>query len=173
MKISIIVAVAKNNIIGKENKLPWFLPSDLKYFKEKTMKHHILMGRKTFESINSTLPGRKIIVASRKNQSFNKKDVIIVDSITKGINLAKNNGEPELFIVGGATIFDKTLILTDKIYITKIEKEFEGDAYFPEINSTDWRLLNSSEIFSENNLNFRFMIYKRNNFRNRRDDRDE
>ncbi|MCD4820384.1 MAG: dihydrofolate reductase [Candidatus Cloacimonetes bacterium] len=173
MRISIIVAISKNNIIGNENRLPWNLPSDLKYFKEKTMGHYILMGRKTFESIDSNLQGRKIIIVSRKIQSYKPKDIFLVHSITKGINLAKNAGEPELFVVGGATLFNRTLKFADRLYLTEINNEFEGDTYFPEINFSNWKLFNSSKTFLENDINFRFMTYQRNNLRLRRDDRDE
>jgi len=173
MELILIAAMAKNRVIGKNNNIPWHIPEEMHHFKKSTMGHAVIMGRKTFESIDSNLPGRKIIVVSRKIKKYNKKNVFIVDSVIKGINLAKNSGEPELFIAGGATIFNKTLKFTDKIYLTKIENEFEGETFFPKIDTSDWKLLNSSQTFLENNLYFRFMIYQRHNFRHRRDDRDE
>jgi len=173
MNLSIIAAVSKNYTIGINNKIPWNLPTDLKYFKEKTMGHYLLMGRKTFESLNTGLPGREIIVLSRKEISYKKKNMIVVNSIIKGITYAKNAGEVELFISGGAEIFEKTINIVDKIYLTMIDSDFEGDTFFPYINFSDWRLLNSSQTYMENDLKFRFLIYARKKRRNKRDDRDE
>ena len=137
--LSIIVAVAKNNVIGKDNQLIWHLPEDLKRFKEITSGHTIIMGRKTFESLGRVLPNRKhIILCNDADLNINDKNVTIVDDINRlGEYISK---EEENFIIGGATIYKLMLPKVDKLYITKINQEFDGDVYFPEISEENWKI---------------------------------
>ena len=141
MSISIIVAVAENNVIGKDNSLIWHLPADMKFFKEKTTGHCVIMGRKNYESIPEKfrpLPNRtNIIITHQKN--YNALGAIVVNSVEEAINKAKKNGDNEIFIIGGAEIFNQTLDQTDKIYYTKIYHSFEGDTFFPEIDLKKWK----------------------------------
>ncbi len=137
MDISIIVAVAKNNVIGNENKLIWRLSDDLKRFKKLTTGHHILMGRKTFESIGKPLPNRKNLIITR-NKDYKVEGGFVFQDIESAIDFAKENGEDELFIIGGGEIYRKLLDRTERIYLTKVHTSPEGDAFFPELESEDW-----------------------------------
>jgi dihydrofolate reductase len=128
MKVSLLVACDTNLGIGKNNALPWHLPSDLKFFKEKTNGHHILMGRKTYDSIGKPLPNRITLVVSR-NASLEIPGTHTFTSITKAIDFARSENESELFIVGGAEIYNLALPLADTLYITRIENAFEVDAW--------------------------------------------
>lgn len=138
MITSIIVAVSQNNVIGKDNQLPWHLPADLQYFKRLTMGHHIIMGRKTYESIGKNLPGRTFIVIT-KNKEFKAEGCFVVHSLDEALLLAKTRNESEAFIIGGAEIFNLSMGKADKIYLTKICQDFEGDTFFPEFNPALWR----------------------------------
>lgn len=138
MKISIIVAVAENNIIGYKNKLPWHLPADLANFKKITTRHHVVMGQRTFESIGKPLPGRKIIILSDEPR-YKQKGCKIAHSINEAIQIAKKADEKELIIAGGASIYKQFLSIADKIYLTKIGQRFNGDAYFPKIDRGKWK----------------------------------
>ena len=137
--LSIIVAVAKNNVIGKDNQLIWHLPEDLKRFKEITSGHTIIMGRKTFESLGRVLPNRKhIILCNDADLNINDENVTIVDDINRLGEYI--NKEEENFIIVGATIYKLMLPKVDKLYITKINQEFDGDVYFPEISEENWKI---------------------------------
>ncbi len=144
MKISIIVAVSENNVIGKRNKMPWYIPLDLKHFKEITMGHHILMGRKTYESIGKALPGRTSLIVTR-NKNSEAKDCFIFENIQNAIDFAKSKKEEELFVIGGSEIYNQVLSKTQKIYMTKIHDNIDGDVYFPELNSGEWKEENIEE----------------------------
>jgi dihydrofolate reductase len=137
-RISIIVAMAKNRVIGANNKLPWHLSADLKRFKALTMGHHIVMGRKTFESIGRILPGRTTVVVTR-NPDFHADGAIVVNDIDAA--LAKCIGDREAFFIGGKSIFQSALPFAERIYLTEIDKQFEGDVHFPAIEMHDWRLI--------------------------------
>ena len=139
--ISIIVAASDNNVIGKDNKLIWHLPADMKFFKETTTGHCIITGRKNYESIPEKfrpLPNRTNIVITRQ-ENYNAPGAIVVKSIEEAIEKAKQTGDDEIFIIGGAEIFKQSLHLTDKIYFTKIYHFFEGDVFFPELNTSEWK----------------------------------
>ena len=141
MNISIIVAVAENNVIGKDNSLIWHLPADMKFFKEKTTGHCIITGRKNYESIPEKfrpLPNRTNIVITRQ-ANYHAPGTIIVDSIEKAIETAKEKGENEIFIIGGAEIFKQCMRFVDRIYLTKIYHSFDGDVFFPEIDPHEWK----------------------------------
>lgn len=137
MILSIIAAVAKNGVIGKDNRLPWNIPEDLAHFKKITSGHTVIMGRKTFESIGKPLLGRTNIVITR-NRDFSHEQVHVVHSIKEAIRLARDNRESEAFIIGGAEIYKQALPLAHKIYLTRIDKSYRGDAYFPELGP-EWK----------------------------------
>lgn len=144
MKRSIIVAVAENGVIGKDNDLIWHLPRDLRFFQRTTKGHDMLMGRKTLQALGKPLKGRHHIVISRGFE-YEHEQVSVVSSVEDGIALSEQRGENELFISGGGSIYqyclDKELV--DKLYITRVHHEFEGDTVFPEIDMQKWRLLTS------------------------------
>ena len=138
--ISIIVAIAENNVIGKDNSLIWHLPADMKFFKEKTMGHCIITGRKNYESIPEKfrpLPNRTNIVITRQKE-YAAPGAIVVSSLEEAIKKAKLIGGDEIFIIGGAEIYKQSLHLVDRIYLTKIFHAFDGDVFFPELNISEW-----------------------------------
>lgn len=139
MVISLIVAVSQNNVIGKENRLPWHLPEDLKYFKNTTWAMPIVMGRKTWESLGKALPGRTNIVISRNNE-FNAEGAHVVDSLESAKKIAEALDVKEIFVIGGAEIFSLALPLAQRLYLTRIHQDFEGDVFFPAIDPSKWEL---------------------------------
>ena len=140
--ISIIVAVGEKNVIGKDNTLIWRLPADMKYFKDKTVNHCVITGRKNFESIPEKfrpLPGRTNIVVTRQS-NYEAPGAIVVNSIEEGISKAKElNLSDEIFIIGGAQIYKQSMDLCDRLYITEIFHPFDGDAFFPEVDTNQWK----------------------------------
>jgi dihydrofolate reductase len=144
MIISFIVAASENNVIGKDNKLPWCLPSDMKYFKNITWAMPVVMGRKTFESLGKPLKGRQNIVITRKTD-WKPEGVEIVHSIDLAIIAATKMDAKEIFIIGGAEIFQSALPSADRIYLTRIHENFEGDAFFPELKQDEWKLVSSRD----------------------------
>lgn len=141
---SIIVAKADNNVIGKNNSLIWHMPADLRHFKSKTMGHYIIMGRKTFESMDKPLPGRTSIVVTR-NKDYRAEGCLIVHHVQEAFDIAEANKQKEVFILGGAQIYDITLDAADKIYLTEIKATLEGDTFFPEIDKSKWREVRREE----------------------------
>lgn len=160
--LSIIVAKAKNNIIGKENKVIWDLPEDLKHFKDLTTGHTIIMGRKTFESLGKVLPNRKHIIFSQ-NPDFkvNDENVQVVHSLLQIQDLIE--GEEESFVIGGAMIYNFLMPYVKKMYVTEIGEEFEGDAFFPKINPEIWKETNRVKGIKDknNNIDYEFVTYER------------
>jgi dihydrofolate reductase len=144
MKLSLIVAVAKNGIIGHNNQLIWHLPNDLKQFKRLTTGHCIIMGRKTFKSIGKPLPNRTSIIISR-NMDFQIEGCITVNSLENAISEAKKIETEEAFVIGGAEIYRLALPIVDKIYLTEVHHTYEGDTFFPEIDKNIWQ-----ETYREN-----------------------
>lgn len=140
MKVSLIAAVARNRVIGRDNRLPWRLPADLRRFKELTMGHALLVGRKTFESIGRPLPGRDMIVVSRR-PDYAPEGVRVAHGVQEALGLARESGESELFVAGGSEIYRQTLPVADRLHLTRIEEDVPGDAYFPEFDETEWRLV--------------------------------
>jgi dihydrofolate reductase len=138
MIISLIAAIGKNRTIGKNNGLPWHLPADLKFFKQITLGHHLLMGRKTYDTLEQDLKGRKIIIISHNGSLKATEGCIVAGSLEKGIHLAEEAGESELFIAGGGTIYKQALDIADKMYLTEIEGEFKGDVHFPDYDIKNW-----------------------------------
>ena len=142
MKNSIIVAISDNNVIGKDNALLWRLSADMRFFKEKTTGHHIIMGRKTFESLgNRLLPNRTSIVISRNADYQLPEGGILATSIENAI--AKVKDETEAFFIGGEQIYKSALPFVDTLYITRVHHTFDGDAFFPEIDKSQWKLVSS------------------------------
>lgn len=160
MIISIIVAHGKNNVIGKDNQLLWRLSADLKRFKSITMGHTMIMGRKTFESIGKPLPGRKTIIISR-NESYHVEGCVTCTSLESAFSMCKN--EKEVFVVGGAEIYKQSIDKADKLYLTLVDTKIEGDAYFPKINASDWKLTSEESFKSDekNEHNYQFINYEK------------
>jgi len=123
--------------IGKAGKLPWRLSSDLKRFRELTMGHHMIVGRKTFESIGKPLPGRQMIVVTR-NATFKADSCLVAGSVQAALALAQERGETEVFVIGGAEIYSQTLDAADRVYLTQVHAEVDADTFFPELNRDDW-----------------------------------
>lgn len=142
MILSLLVAASENNVIGKNNQLPWHLPNDLKYFKNLTWGMPILMGRKTFDSIGKPLPGRKSIVITR-NKDWEYEGVDVVHSIEEAVQKAESYGVKEIFVIGGAEIFKTSLSAANRIYLTRIQQDFDGDVFFPEVSEKEWELTSS------------------------------
>lgn len=159
MKVIIIAAVAANNAIGKDNKLLWRIPADMKFFKDKTFDHCVVSGRKNYESIPEKfrpLPGRVNIIVSR-NVDYVQDGALTVHSIQAGIDEAKLMNESECFIIGGAEIYAQSMDLADEMFITHIEDSYVGDAFFPEIDNSKW---NRTSIYAETDkLKNNFEIY--------------
>lgn len=148
MRISFIVAKSENNVIGINNKLPWHLKDDLQNFKRITMGHHMVMGRKTFESIGKALPGRMSLVISSEPRPV-QDQVVWFPSIWRAIKFAERAGETELFIIGGEKIFKSALSIVDRIYLTEIPSVIKGDVYFPQLSMKNWKKV-SEQSFSKN-----------------------
>ena len=142
MKIALVVAVSQNNVIGRNNQLPWHLPEDLQYFKSVTMGKPILMGRKTFDSIGRPLPGRKNIVITR-DLEWDAEGVEVVysvdDALAAGADACAVANSDEIMIIGGAQIYRDCLPIADRLYLTRVEAEIEGDAFFPDIDTKQWQ----------------------------------
>lgn len=160
--LSIIVAKAKNNIIGKDNKLLWHLPDDLKRFKELTIGHNIIMGRKTFESLGGILPNRKHIVFTQ-NPDFkiNDENVQVVHSMLEIQEYIEN--DEENFVIGGAMIYNLLMPYVTKMYVTEIEKDFQGDAFFPRIDTQVWKEVSRENGMKDenNDFDYDYVVYER------------
>ena len=160
---SIIVAIAKNNVIGKSNDLPWYLPADLKHFKEITTGHTVVMGRKTFDSIlarlGKPLPNRTNIVVTR-DKTFESPGAIAVNSLEEVLNF---NDSQELFIIGGAEIYKQSLEKADRLYVTEVDAEIDGDTYFPVIDKNIWHETSRDTYAADekNPYDYAFVVYER------------
>ena len=163
MTLSFLVAASENNVIGKDNKLPWYLPNDLKYFKNLTWGMPVVMGRKTYESFGKPLSGRRNIVITR-NSDWKAEGVEVTNSIESAVELAKESAVKEIFIIGGGEIFKTFLPNANKIYLTRIHHNFEGDAFFPEIDVNEWHLIKNVDCpADEKNLYpHSFQVWQRN-----------
>lgn len=162
MIISAIVATAKNNVIGAQNDIPWYLPADLKYFKKVTLNHHIIMGRKCFESIGRPLPKRTNVVITR-NLFYIASNCMVVHSVEEALKLAEENGEEEAFIIGGGEIYELSLPYLDRLYLTEVDLEVEGEVYFPEIEPEKWTKTfeEAHRADDKNEHNYTFKIFNR------------
>jgi len=156
MIISLIAAMDKNRLIGADNGMPWHLPADFKYFKEVTMGKPIVMGRKTFESIGKPLPGRLNVVISRRG--FSAQGVTSVESIDAALE-AVNHAE-EVMIIGGANIYQQMIDKADRIYLTHVNAQCEGDAWFPEFDESQWNSVEEKSVVADGKNNYSFKIIK-------------
>lgn len=141
MIVSLIVAASQNNVIGKKGQLPWHMPTDMKYFKDVTMGHCVIMGRKNYDSIPDRfrpLSGRTNIIVTRQKK-ISAPDCVVVNSIKEALETAKEKNETEAFIIGGGEIFRHSMPVADKIYLTRIHANIDGDVHFPSINMNEWK----------------------------------
>jgi dihydrofolate reductase len=163
MRLSHIAALSRNRVIAANNDIPWHIPKDARWFHQKTIGHPVLMGRKTYDSMGNALKGRTNIVITR-NPDFAPPDAIVVSTIEAGIEQARGTeGDDELFIIGGETIYRQTLDIADRLYLTHIAIDIEGDTFYPEFDETEWEI-----IFREPHAAtelvpyaFEFVIYQR------------
>ena len=161
MTVSFIAAVSDNDVIGRDNKLPWRQSTDLKRFKALTLGHHLLLGRKTYDSLDMDLKGRTIVVITR-DADFSADGALVAHSIEEAIDLAALDSE--IFIGGGGHIFEQSLHRADRMYITRVHVELEGDAFFPEFDDvTEWTLVDSEhyEADEKNQYPYSFLTYER------------
>ena len=166
MKVSLIVAVSENGVIGKDNDLIWHLPKDMKFFKETTQGHHVIMGRKNFESIPHKfrpLPNRTNVIITRQSD-YKAEGCLVVNSVEESIEIAKQNEDTEPFIIGGGQIYKIALEqnLVDRIYLTRIHHVFEGDTFFSELNS-DWEEVKREDCFADekNKYDYSFIVLEK------------
>ena len=162
MIISLISAISENGVIGKDNDLPWHLPADLQHFKKTTTGHTIIMGRKTFESVGKPLPNRVNIVISRQ-PDYLAKGCIMATSLEKAIDMAPKD-EDEVFICGGAAVYKQGLQLADRLYITRIHQDVDGDTFFPYLDLAKWKETEREyhEPDEKNRTAYSFITYGRN-----------
>jgi dihydrofolate reductase len=162
MKVSIIVAVAENGVIGRDNQLPWRLAADLRRFKELTMGHAVIMGRKTYESIGRPLPGRRMIVITRQ-RDFSASNAATVANFSEALSEAAKHNETEAFVIGGAAVFEQALLIAERLYLTRVHANVEGDVHFPALDPAAWRLLDLQphDADAKNEFPFTFERYER------------
>ena len=158
--VSAIVAMSKNGVIGDHGRIPWHLPAELQRFKRITMGHHIVMGRKTWESIGRLLPGRRSVIVTR-NPDYAVPGAIVTDSLRAAIAICLY--DEEVFVIGGAELFREALPIADRLYLTVVDAELTGDTLMPEIDFDDWLAVETEEVASDdrNPYAFRFTRYER------------
>ena len=167
MKISMIVAMADNGVIGKDNKLPWYLPGDLRWFKENTLGKPIIMGRKTFDSIGKPLPGRTNIVISRSTDLTLPEGVRLVPTLDEALAIAEGqcliDGVDETMIVGGQQIYSLCMTKADNVYLTRVHADVEGDAWFKGFDEKEWQLIRKEthQAVDPNPYDYSFCVYAR------------
>jgi dihydrofolate reductase len=162
MRVSIIVAAAENGVIGRNNQLPWRLSADLRRFKELTMGHAVIMGRKTYESIGRPLPGRTMIVITSQ-ADYQPPNAVAVSNFGEAVAEAARHGETEAFVIGGARVFQSALPIAERLYLTRVHADVEGDVYLPALDPSAWRLLESQprQADERNQYPFTFQRYER------------
>lgn len=162
MFISFVVAAAKNNVIGKDNKLVWSLPNDMKFFKNVTWGMPVVMGRKSFEALDKALPGRKNIVLTRQ-ADYKAKDAIVVKTMEEAKAVVKEMDVKEMMVIGGGEIFEMMMPEAKRIYLTRVDAEPEGDAFFPEVHAAEWNLVSKKdhEADVKHAYNYSFQIWER------------
>jgi dihydrofolate reductase len=162
--LSHIVAASENNVIGSKNELPWHLPNDFKYFKNKTWGMPVIMGRKSYESLKKSLPGRINIIVTN-NKDFQAENVFVVNNIDDAIIKAGESDAKEIFIIGGGEIFKQTIDIVSRIYRTRVHANIEGDTYYPEINKDQWKLISEQSFPADdkNNYAYTFEVWEKNN----------
>ena len=156
--LSLIVAVANNHVIGINNTLPWHLPEDLKRFRALTTGHHIIMGRKTYESLGRLLPGRTTVIVTR-NKDYKLEGALVAHSLQAALDLCLN--DVEAFVIGGAELYQDGLKLANKLYITEVDLEVAGDAFFPAIDMQEWLETSREAHTSAQGLPFTYLSYTR------------
>jgi len=159
MKVSIIVAAAENNAIGKDNQLICKLSADLKRFKALTMGHHIIMGRKTFESIGRPLPGRRSVIITR-NTDYKQEGCLVVHSLEEALALCDDD---EVFVIGGGEIYNQAFSLADRLYLTRINAVIEGDTHIPNVSEQQWKEISREDYLKDakNECDYSFVDYER------------
>ena len=164
MKIAMIAAVAENGAIGIDNKLPWYLPGDLRYFKAVTMGKPIIMGRKTFESLKRPLPGRTNIVMTR-DDTFSHEGVKVVRSLEEALNMAESiamiDGASEVMVIGGEQIYRQALPEAGRLYLTEVSQPFTGDAFFPALNDGEWQEIAREDHETDKGLKYSYLVLDR------------
>lgn len=163
MIISVIVAVSKDGVIGRDNQIPWYLPEDLKYFKKVTLGHPVIMGRKSFVSIGRPLPKRTNIIVTR-DPFYIVSGCIVVNTLEEALEWALKEGEDEIFIIGGGEIFEQSISYWDKLYLTEVDLFVpDGDVFFPEINPDEWALLSEEhhDADEKNEYAYTFKVFER------------
>ncbi len=160
--LSHIVAASENNIIGVKNGLPWRLPSDFRYFKNKTWGMPVIMGRNTYESMKKDLPGRINIVVTKKTD-WQAENVFVAHGIDEAIKKAKESDAKEIFIIGGGEIFKQTLTIINRIYLTRVHTTLEGDTSYPQFDTSEWKLIKEDSFPSDekNNYPYTFEVWER------------
>ncbi len=156
--LSIIVAVAHHNVIGINNTLPWHLPEDLKRFRALTTGHHIIMGRKTYESLGRLLPNRTTVIVTR-NKNYHVESALIAHSLKSAIELCKTDNEP--FLIGGAELYKDGIALANKLYLTQVNTTVAGDAFFADIDLNDWSLSEKKDHIAASGLEYSDLVYIR------------
>jgi dihydrofolate reductase len=162
MFISLVVAAAKNNVIGKDNQLVWNLPNDMKFFKNVTWGMPVVMGRKTFEALGKALPGRKNIVLTRQD-GWTAKDTIVVKTMDEAKAAVKEMDVKEMMVIGGGEIFKMVMPEAKRIYLTRVDAEPDGDAFFPEVDPAEWNLVSKKdhEADAKHAYNYSFQVWER------------
>ena len=163
MKLSMIAALDTNNVIGRNSQVPWCIRTDLRRFKQITMGHHVIMGRKTFESINRPLPGRTNLIITRRDD-WSAEGVTVVHTLEEALQIAAKADDPEPFIVGGAEIYELAIHRADRMYLTRVHAEVEGDTWFPEFDDvSEWKLVDAEHCDADdrNEFPFSFLTYER------------
>ncbi len=156
--LSVIAAMAGNRVIGIRNTLPWRLPEDLKHFKALTMGHHIVMGRKTYESIGKPLPGRTTVIVTR-DANYRMEGCLTANSLEAAVAICGD--DPEIFFVGGAEMYAQVLPRADRLYLTEIQAEYEGDAWFPSFDLDRWQETERNKQRNAEGLDYDFVVYQR------------
>src|SRR3990172_12987577 len=162
MILSLVAAVDQKGGIGRDNRLPWHLSDDLKHFRRLTMGHHVLMGRKTYQSSQGKMPGRKLIVLTR-TADFTASDAQIVSSLDGGIQLALDAGETELFVIGGAQVFAQALPIAQRLYYTEVHADANADSFFPQLDRAQWREISRQDFPAgpKNDYSFKILNLER------------
>ncbi len=162
MTISLVVAASENNAIGKNNQLIWHLPNDLKFFKNTTWGFPVIMGRKSFESVNKPLPGRTNIVITT-NPDWKAETVIVVNNLKDAIQKAAETNSKQIFIIGGGEIYKQSMDIADSIYITRVHVDVEGDTFFPVIDESKWKLTSNQDFEADEKhaYSYSFQIWEK------------
>ncbi len=162
MIISLIAALSNDGVIGNRGKIPWHLPADLKHFKEITLGHPVIMGRKTYESIGKPLPGRTNIIVTR-HKEYAAPECVVASTLEEAFDAARVSGAGEAFVIGGAEIYKEAMPRAEKLYLTNVEGDFEGDAFFPEVSSLEWKEISREKgvVDEKNGYPHTFLVFER------------